>query len=296
MASTRWIYLAATMAVGATLAGAPSAQAAGSEAGTAQLMVVQALPGLTLDVDIDREGVEDGADSGAVLGPFTVPAGEHRVSFRDADGEVVLDTAVELAAGSRQDLVVHLPAQADGDPVTTLYDTPTERIGADKARVLIAHTASVAPADVRVDGTVVFRNIANGEFATADVAAGDHVAELLPSGLTRDPILGPLNVTLPAGTATMVYAVGDPTKDSMEVIAHSIALTADGTEAPSTIDTGSAGLAAGITVAPFSAPRTTVADGGTASSPLVSGGAALAAVLAIALLALRRSRNAAEAP
>ena len=138
---------------------------------------------------------------------------------------MLLSTGVSLTSGSSQDLVVHLPAEVDGDPVVTQYETPTEPLGVGKARVLIAHTASVAPADVRVDGTVVFRNIANGEFAVADVAAGHHVAELLPSGLTRRPILGPIDVTLPARTATMVYALGNPDDASMDVIAHSISLS-----------------------------------------------------------------------
>ena len=117
--------------------------------------------------------------------------------------------------------------------------------------MLIAHTASVAPADVRLDGTVVFRNIANGEFATADVAEGAHVAELVPSGLTTRPILGPLDVSLASASATMVYAVGNAQDDSMDVITHSISLTSSADEAPTSIDAGSAGLAAGLGVSPF---------------------------------------------
>ena len=38
----------------------------------------------------------------------------------------------------------------------TTYQTPVEPIGPGKARVLVAHTATVAPADVQVDGKVVF--------------------------------------------------------------------------------------------------------------------------------------------
>ena len=38
----------------------------------------------------------------------------------------------------------------------TAYPTPVEPIGPGKARVLVAHTATVAPADVQVDGKVVF--------------------------------------------------------------------------------------------------------------------------------------------
>ena len=89
--------------------------------------------------------------------------------------------------------MLHLPASVGGAAVVTSYRTPVDPIGPGKARVLVAHTATVAPADVRVDGKVVFTNIANGEFATADVPAGKHVVALLPTGQTTDPILGPLD-------------------------------------------------------------------------------------------------------
>ena len=108
--------------------------------------------------------------------------------------------------------------------------------------MLIAHTATVAPADVRVDGQVVFRDIANGEYATADVAAGD--AQCGPAAgraLTQDPILGPLDVDLQEGTVTMVYAVGNPRDHSMNVIAHTARVGSNGAVVPASIDTG-AGL------------------------------------------------------
>ena len=125
--------------------------------------------------------------------------------------------------------MLHLPASVGGAAVVTSYSTPAEPIGPDKARVLVAHTATVAPADVKVDGKVVFTNIANGEFATADVPAGEHVVALLPTGQDTDPILGPLTVTLEPQTVTMVYAMGNPDDDSMSLVAHSAQLAADGT-------------------------------------------------------------------
>jgi hypothetical protein len=120
--------------------------------------------------------------------------------------------------------------------------------------VLVAHTATVPPADVRVDGKVVFRNIANGEFAEADVPAGAHRVELLPTGETRQPILGPLDVNLSPRTVTMVYAVGSPSNGSMRVIAHASPVASDGTVEPRSITTGSAGLAAGAPVTTFGGP------------------------------------------
>ena len=94
-----------------------------------------------------------------------------------------VSSRVEVASGTTQDVVVHLPAEVGGDAVVSRYPTPLDPIGPQKARVLVAHTATVAPADVRVDGQVVFTNIANGEYATADVPAGDHVVALLATEL-----------------------------------------------------------------------------------------------------------------
>ena len=77
-------------------------------------------------------------------------------------------------------MVLHLPADVGGEPVVHSYDAPTGDIGPDKARVLLAHTATVAPADVEVNGEIVFTNIANGEFAEADIPAGTHRGRAAP--------------------------------------------------------------------------------------------------------------------
>lgn len=288
-----WLSLVGSLAItGASLA--PSAQAAAQEA-TAQLMVVQAVPDESISVRIDDATVSEGSATGDVLGPFTVPAGSHRVTFLDESGGVVVDTGVELEAGSVQDLVVHRPAEVGGDPVATLYATSTETIAPGKARVLIAHTASVAPADVRIDGAVVFRNIANGEFATADVPEGAHVAELVPSGLTTRPILGPLDVTLANASATMIYAVGNAEDSSMDVITHSMALGTSADQAPVSINAGSAGLAADITVAPFSDDGAIELQPGSSHWAVMTAALAALLVLAMGALGLTRRRATAEA-
>ena len=164
------------------------------------------------------------AASGKVSQAHRLPPGTHDVEFSDADAGLAVTSLLVVEAGSRSDVVLHRPAAMDGDPVVSSYTTPTEPIGQGKARVLVAHTAFVPPADVRVDGQTVFTNIANGEFATADVPSGTHEVALLPTGSTRDPILGPLDLTVPQGTVTMVYAVGSPRNGSMDVILHSARL------------------------------------------------------------------------
>jgi hypothetical protein len=246
-------------AAGATAAAAlvltavtTSAQGEAASSGPPGLIqVVQAVPRHTLDVSIDGRTVDATSREGAVLGPFSVTPGVHRVEFAGASGELRLVSMVTVASGSSSDVVVHLPAAPGGAPVVNSYQTPRAPIAPGKARVLIAHTATVAPADVRVDGKVVFHDIANGEYATADLAAGSHTVALLPAGLTAPPILGPLHVDLVAGTVTMVYAVGNPKNSSMKVILHRATLSSNGAAVPSTIDTGQAGLVAGVHVSPF---------------------------------------------
>jgi hypothetical protein len=204
--------------------------------------VIQAVPGLDVDVTIDGRSVATNAGVGDVLGPFELETGEHAIEFSGTDGLKVAST-LDLEGGATSDVVLHLPAQVDGDPVVHSYRAPTDAIGPGKARVVLAHTATVAPADVEVNGEIVFTNIANGEFAEADVPAGTLEVALLPSGTRNDPFLGPLDVTLEAQTLSMIYAYGNPSDGSMKVIAHTTVLEADGSVAPTTIDTGAAGLA-----------------------------------------------------
>lgn len=244
------LLLAASSALLLLLLGVgPPGQASGSPGARAHLTVVQALPGVTVDVSVDGRSVARGAEVGAVLGPFDLAPGSHEVSFT-GDGTQVA-SSLDVAAGDSTDVVLHLPAEVGGDPVVHSYAAPTGEIGPGKARVVLAHTATVAPADVEVNGKTVFTNIANGEYAEAEVPAGTHEVALLPTGRQGSPILGPLQVPLEARTLSMIYAYGNPRDGSMNVIAHTSTLGADGAVRPTTIDTGSAGLAATVPVTAF---------------------------------------------
>jgi hypothetical protein len=269
----------------ATLALVP-VQAGSAAPNPALVTVVQAVPGATVDVSIDGRSVASGAAVGDVLGPFELTPGDHDVSF--GGGDVAVDSSLSVEAGAASDVVLHLPADVGGDPVVHSYAAPTGAIGPDKARVLLAHTATVAPADVEVDGETVFTNIANGEFADADVPAGTISVSLLPSGTTEDPILGPLDVSLEPETLSMIYAYGNPRDGSMNVIAHVEDLSSDGSVRPSRIDTGSAGL--------VEEPVTTFGDdSGPAGAALVL--SALGVLVAAgAVVVRRRSRPGGATP
>ncbi|HET6937059.1 MAG TPA: DUF4397 domain-containing protein [Nocardioides sp.] len=236
----------------ATVSFASDAQEAPRAAKAAQgkIVIIQAVPKLTLSVTVDGQPVQQGVAEGTILSPLDLAEGSHEVTF--SDGQQDVDSTVTVTAGKSSDVVVHRPAEVGGTPVVSVYPTDEEPIAAGKARVLLAHTATTAPADVVVDGQTVFTNIANGEFAQGDLPAGAHQVSLLPAGVTGKPILGPLDVTLKAGTITSVYAVGNPKDGSMNVIVRTLGGTATGGAPPSGVDTGSAGLVGGVHVWTFS--------------------------------------------
>lgn len=258
------VALAATAGAGLVAGTMPSSSAEASADPQGSVALVQAVPGVTMSVAVDGREVQRDVTEGDVVGPLDLSQGKHEVVFTPdeaqallagGDGASPVSATLEVKAGENSDVVIHDPADVGGAPVVSVYRTPMAPIGPGKARVLLAHTATTAPADVKVDGTTVFTNIANGEFAQADVAAGGHQVTLLPSGVMASPILGPLPIALKTGTVTSVYAVGNPQMGSMKVIVHAISLGDDGSVAPKRIETGSAGLASDIHVYTFSGRR-----------------------------------------
>ena len=65
-----------------------------------------------------------------------------------------------------------------------------------KARLVVAHTAVVPPADVRVDGTVLFSNIANGEALTLVVPGGTYNVDIVPAATSGPVVFGPVPVAV----------------------------------------------------------------------------------------------------
>jgi hypothetical protein len=231
---------------GAALAAAPQA---GSAEGDGRVFIVQALPGDVVSVTVDGEERSTGVATSDILGPLELSPGPHDVSVQsEGDEDWMLETTVQVAAGRTLDVVLHRPAAPNGDPVVTVYQLPLEPVAPDKGRVLLAHTATVPPADVLVDGALAFANIANGEFVDAEVPTGEHSAEIVPTGRSGPALLGPLPLEVTPKTLTSVYAIGRPEDRSMDVIVHQLPVPQRGSDSPDDIETGSAGLVAGVQV------------------------------------------------
>ena len=214
----------------------------------ASIYVVQGIPGQNLDVEVDGDTLAEDVKTAAVAGPFTVDAGSHEITFSDGS-DTVAESTFSVKAKSSTDIVVHLPAAADEDPVVTVFRNDLTSVPKSKASLVVAHTALVPPADIQVNGDVLFENIANGESLKLTVPVATYKVAIVPTGETEPVVLGPLSLTVKGGAVNRVYAVGDPGKKTMNVAVHVIPTSSTGSDEPDDVNTGTGGQAVGVSPA-----------------------------------------------
>jgi len=238
----RWSKLALLTAAVVALAGitiSPSYAANDTE-----VYIVQGLPGKNLDIDIDGNSVATGVKTAAVAGPFKVKPGHRMVTFSE-NGTTVLKNSFSIKEGSKADIVAHLPASSSGDPLVTVYKYDEVKVPNGKALLVVSHVAAVPPADIRVNGQVLFANIANGESLQLVVPVATYKVSIVPTGETKPVFFGPVALTVKGGAINRVYAVGDPEKKTMNVAVHVLTASGSGSGKPSEVNTGTGGQAVG---------------------------------------------------
>jgi hypothetical protein len=157
-----------------------------------------------------------------------------------------------------------------------VFRNDLQPVGPGKARLVVAHTAVAPPADVRVDGQTLFRDVASGEALSLLVPARSYAVGVQGSQGSA-AILAPVRVSVRAGTLTRVFAVGDPSDGTADAVVQVLPVPVVGAGRPRTVPTGDGGQAAG----------SYVEDG---PGPLPPGvlGAGLALVLLARVRPLRR--------
>ncbi|HWD80390.1 MAG TPA: DUF4397 domain-containing protein [Kribbella sp.] len=234
------LLLAAVVAAAPVVLTAPAEAAAG-----ANLYFVQGLPGKALDISVDGHQVASGVAGGKLVGPFAVAAGKRMVTAKQGS-KVVIQREVTAAAGASLDVVIHQPVSPNGAPLLTTYPNKLTAVPKDKAGLRVAHDAAVGPADIRVNGKVLFRNVANGESLDVVVPAATYKVEIVPTGATSPVVLGPLDLPVKAGYLTRVFAIGAPSQRTMTVALGTIKVPASGSDKPGLVNTGTGGQAAGL--------------------------------------------------
>ena len=235
--------LVGSVLIGGVTNSTVAASQAGAASDEATLYVVQGLPGAAITVAVDGQTVAQSVQTTTVAGPFEVSSGSRTLTFTDSSGTVVATNTVDAQAGSSSDLVLHLTTAAGDPPVVTQFPNDLSAVPADKASLTVAHTAAVPPADIRVDGQVLFANIANGESLNLVVPVGSYNVDIVPAGESSPVVFGPVALAVQGGSLNRVYAVGDPAASTMNVAVHVLKVPESGSPQPTMVDTGSGGMA-----------------------------------------------------
>jgi hypothetical protein len=209
------------------LAIAPPAGAASTD-GT--VYVVHGIPGVPVDVYVNGTKTLSNFAPSTVAGPLSLPAGSYTIKIfkvgAAASTTPVIDSTVQLPAGANVSLVANL--NASGQPTLSTFVNDVSAAPAGDGRLIVRHTAAAPAVDVLAGGQPVFKNLVNGQGNEANLPAGTVTASVVATGTTTPVLIGPAPVTVDAGMATVVYAVGAPasggTASTLGVVSQQIPL------------------------------------------------------------------------
>jgi hypothetical protein len=233
-----------TLLPGAAVAAGPArATEAARDQGT--VYVLQGIADATASVLVDGRTVASDVPAKTVVGPLPLDPGRHTVELKKGSGGLA-QASFEVSAGSSTDLLAHRFPDSSRSPSFTVYRNDLSPVQAGKTRLLVAHAAVVPPADIVVDGSVLVRNVANGESATKVVPGGSYRVSIVPTATDGPAVLVPTTLTVKAGTLTNVFAIGDPAAGTMDAIVQPLAVRTTGSSTPTAVNTGDGGQAAAL--------------------------------------------------
>jgi len=224
-----------------TFGGLAALTAGPALAATSQVSVVHGIPGQDVDVYVNGKKTLPDFKPGTVAGPLKLEEGSYDIALtkpgEDIGKALLKVDDAEIPAGANISLVAHLTA--DGKPALTPFANNVKKIAAGQARLIVRHTAAAPAVDVRAGGKPVFSDLTNPKEAEADLPAGTVSADVVLAG-TDDVAVGPADLDLKEGTATIVYAVGSAEDKSLDLVTQTISGLHS---APGGVPSGSGGLA-----------------------------------------------------
>jgi hypothetical protein len=189
-------------------------------------------PALPVDVSVDGACVLEGLIFGEIVGPVPVDVGVRKIEIS------LNDPASEVGCQGAKAIGVDVPVQLLENATIIAYLTDDGAITAGKftndlrptaeheSRVIVRHLADAPAVDIvaRTRGalpTRLFENLSNGDQGKADVAENDYKVFVNPAGKFQ-PVFGPAELFLAAGTTNIVYAVGTLSSESFTVLVQTI--------------------------------------------------------------------------
>ena len=226
-----------TLAAGAGL----TAPAAAAATGTATVTVVHGIPDSPVDVYANGKEILPDFTFKTVTKPLVLPAGSYTIDVRKAGSAAsstpILTATEQVPTGANVTIVADLTAA--GKPTLTPFVNDTSAAGAGEGRLVVRHTAAAPAVDVYAASTKVIGGLTNGQQQALTVPAGTVPAKVTLAGQSA-AVIGPVNVPVTAGMATVVYAIGSASGNTLTAVTQQYPLGG----MPSGVQAGSGGLGA----------------------------------------------------
>jgi hypothetical protein len=210
--------VAGAAAASAALAPAPAGAADGS---AATVNVVHGIPGAVVKVCVDGETAIPRFEYGQKAVGVALPAGVHRVRVvaagKACTAPAILKKRYDLAAGRNYTVVAAL--RPSGAPALPAFANRVGPTADGMARLTVRHTAKAPAVIVWAGSTKLIRGTGFtwGEERTRAVPAGEYRVKVALPG-SRKAVIGPRHLTLRAGEAYQVHAVGSPDRYRLVVV------------------------------------------------------------------------------
>lgn len=227
-----------TLAAGAGLLFPAAASAA---SGNATVTIVHGIPNTPVDVYANGNKVLSDFTFKTVTQPLSLPAGSYTVDVRKAGAAAtsspILTATEQVPAGANLTIVADLTAS--GTPALTPFVNDTSPVAAGDGRLVVRHTAAAPAVDVYAGTAKAISGLVNGQQQALAVPAGTVAAKVTLAGQTA-AVIGPVDVPVTAGMATVVYAIGSAAGHTLTAVTQQYPLGG----MPSSAQAGSGGLGA----------------------------------------------------
>jgi Domain of unknown function (DUF4397) len=215
--------------------------AASAASGNATVTIVHGIPNTPVDVYANGNKIISGFTFKTVTQPLSLPAGSYTVDVRKAGAAAasapILTATEQVPAGANLTLVADLTAS--GTPALTPFVNDTSPVAAGDGRLVVRHTAAAPAVDVYAATAKAISGLTNGQQQALTVPAGTVAAKVTLAGQTA-AVLGPVNVPVTAGMATVVYAIGSASGHTLTAVTQQYPLGG----MPRSAHSGSGGLGA----------------------------------------------------
>jgi hypothetical protein len=215
---------------------------------TADVYIVHAFPGATVDISIADGAIAlDDVAPGVAAGPgLAAPnvdvaalgglaPGDYNVTITEVTGPTeIFNADLTLEAGVSYTVVAH--PEVGGDFTVSVFENQLTTSEVGNGLITVRHTADVGPVSVFSDGTELAGPLSNGDEGVLDVPAATY-PNVYAGPDAETPAIELGDVMLPAGTNIFVQAFG-PDADSFSAVVFTIG----GLTTPDGVPAGSAGL------------------------------------------------------